>query len=181
MRMFPRATGGILVATIFVALTITPGKVLYAGVASNDERKMAPDFTLTDASGKVIQLSAYKGHVVMVDFWATTCGGCKVEIPWYIEFEAKYRKAGLTTIGVALDEEGWKVVKPFVAEKKINYTIVIGNDDLAGRFGVTAMPVTLLIDRQGRIVDSHAGVVDKDRWESEIRMLLQEKASINGR
>ena len=134
----------------------------------------APDFTLTDSAGSPVKLSAYKGKVVLLDFWATWCGGCKVEIPWYVEFQNKCRNDGLAAIGVSMDDDGWKSVKPFLEEHKLNYPVVIGNDDLGEQFGVINMPLTLLIDRNGKIAESHAGVVDKDNFESKIRSLLHE-------
>jgi len=139
--------------------------------------KPAPDLSLADTNGAPIKLSAYRGKVVLLDFWATWCGGCKTEIPWYIEFQDKYRDAGLFAIGVSMDGDGWKSVKPFLADHKLNYPVVIGNDDLGERFGVINMPLTLLIDRNGNIAQSHAGVVDKDSFESKIRSLLQEDAA----
>src|SRR5258708_14060221 len=108
----------------------------------------AADFTLTHSAGSAVKLSAYKGKVVLLDFWATWCGGCKVEIPWYVEFQNKYGHDGLTAIGVSMDDDGWKSVKPFLEEHKLNYPVVIGNQDLAGRYGGTpSLPITLLIDR----------------------------------
>jgi peroxiredoxin len=136
----------------------------------------APDFALPDSSGAPIQLSAYKGKVVLLDFWATWCHGCQTEIPWYVDFENKYRDAGLSAIGVSMDADGWKSVKPFLAEHKLNYPVVIGNDDLGAQFGLLNMPLTLLIDRNGNIAESHAGVVDKDSFEAKIRGLLQQRA-----
>ena len=136
-------------------------------------RKIAPDFTLTDAQGKPITLSAYKGKVVLLDFWATWCGGCKVEIPWYVEFDTRYRDKGLVVIGVSLDEEGMKIVKPFLEKRHIDYPVVIGSDALGQQFGLQSMPLTLLIDRNGKIAVSHTGIVDKDNFESHIRELLQ--------
>jgi cytochrome c biogenesis protein CcmG/thiol:disulfide interchange protein DsbE len=136
-------------------------------------RKAAPDFTLTDATGRPLKLSSYKGKVVLLDFWATWCGGCKLEIPWYIEFDEKYRDKGLAVIGVSMDEEGMKAVKPFLAEKKIDYAVVIGNEELASRYGLTQMPMTLLIDRDGKIAVSHTGVVNKESFESNIQALLK--------
>ena len=118
-------------------------------------------------------MSGYKGKVVLLDFWATWCGGCKVEIPWYVEFDQKYRDKGLAVIGVSMDEEGMKVVKPFLAQKNIQYPVVIGNDELAKLYNLTSMPMTLLIDRDGKIAVSHTGIVDKGSFESDIQSLLK--------
>ena len=132
----------------------------------------APDFTLVDSNGSSVRLSNYKGKVVLLDFWATWCHGCKTEIPWYMNFKSKYKEQGLAAIGVAMDDDGWKKVKPFVNAKKMNYPVVLGNDSLAKRYGIKALPVTLLIDRQGRIAVSHTGLVDKTVFEEQIQSLL---------
>jgi cytochrome c biogenesis protein CcmG/thiol:disulfide interchange protein DsbE len=113
--------------------------------------------------------------VVLLDFWATWCTGCKIEIPWYIEFQHKYARRGLRSISVAMDVEGWRVVKPYLAAHPINYPIVLGNPTLVKPYSITNMPVTLLIDRTGKIADAHVGMVDKDGWEQEIQQLLSER------
>jgi cytochrome c biogenesis protein CcmG/thiol:disulfide interchange protein DsbE len=163
------------VALVVVSLLASaPASAAVKGVKARDD---APDFSLTDADGKTVKLSNLKGKVVLLDFWATWCGGCKIEIPWYVEFQKKYHAKGLASIGVSLDEEGWGKVRPYLAEHPINYPIVVGDVDLAKKFfNVTAgLPVTLLIDRRGRIAESHQGLVDKDAFERDIRQLLQEK------
>ena len=115
--------------------------------------------------------------MVLLDFWATWCEGCKEEIPWFMEFQNKYMKTGLTVVGASLDDDGWKSVKPYLREHKINYRIVLGTSESAKQFGVDqGMPVTLLIDRMGRIADLHLGMVDKAAFEHEIRILLSEDA-----
>jgi cytochrome c biogenesis protein CcmG/thiol:disulfide interchange protein DsbE len=97
-------------------------------------------------------------------------------MPWYIEFAGKYGKGGLVVIGVSMDEDGWKSVKPFLATMKLNYPVVIGTQELASQFGGgDSMPVSILIDRKGKIADSHSGMVEKDGWEKEIQMLLNER------
>jgi peroxiredoxin len=142
-----------------------------------NSRKTASDFTLSDSKGASVKLSDYKGRVVLLDFWATWCGGCKVEIPWYMEFQSKYKGSGLSVIGVSMDEDGWKSVKPFLEKQPMNYSVVIGNPDLATLYGVDAMPMTLLIDRDGKVAASHVGMVDKNAFESEIQILLKDSAS----
>jgi peroxiredoxin len=148
--------------------------VLPTQVPADNSRKAAPNFTLSDSKGASVRLSDYQGRVVLLDFWATWCHGCKTEIPWYMEFQNKYKDKGLSAIGVSMDEDGWKSVKPFVEEQKMNYAIVIGNEGLAKLYAVDALPVTMLIDRNGKIAVSHAGMVDKEAFENEIRVLLQD-------
>ncbi|WP_047491902.1 TlpA family protein disulfide reductase [Terriglobus sp. TAA 43] len=139
-----------------------------------DARKAAPDFTITDVYGKQVTLSKYKGHVVLLDFWAVNCGGCKQEIPWYVDFESRYGKSGLSLIGLDMYGESPDMVKAFMAQSKMTYPVAIGTDALGERFGLREMPLTLLIDRKGRIAVAHAGVVDRDVFDREIQKLLAE-------
>jgi peroxiredoxin len=168
---------GIVLTTLCLAL---PARAP-ADLTGVNSRKIAPDFTLSDSKGASVKLSDYKGQVVLLDFWATWCGGCKVEIPWYMEFQNKYKASGLSVIGVSMDDDGWKSVKPFLEKQPVNYPVVIGNPELAKRYMVDAMPMTLLIDREGKIADSHVGMVDKDAFEGEIRALLQDSAKNAGK
>ena len=135
--------------------------------------KTAPGFALNDSKGVPIRLSDYKGRVVLLNFWATWCHGCVLEIPWFIEFQDKYRNSGLSVIGVSMDED-WKPVKAYIENKKVNYPVVIGNEGLGKLYGLNSMPMTLLIDRNGKIAASYTGVVDKGVCESKLGMLLQE-------
>jgi peroxiredoxin len=138
-----------------------------------DPRVAAPDFTLTDLSGRTITLSQFRGKVVLLDFWAVECGGCKVEIPWYVAFDRTYRDKGLALIGIDMYGESPDVVRTFMAKAHMNCRVAIGNDALGEQFHVEEMPLTLLIDRSGRIALSHAGIVDKTQFESDIQELLQ--------
>lgn len=150
---------------------VNVGQVSAAGVTLK-YGQAAPDFALQSAGDDEIRLSAYKGQVVLLNFWATWCVGCRTEIPWLIEFEAKYRPKGLVVVGVSMDDDGWKAVEPFIAAKQLNYPIVIGNDGLAKSYGLTSMPMTFLIDRNGKIAATSVGVVDKTACEREISQLL---------
>src|SRR5580692_3467777 len=127
----------------------------------------------TDRRERQIRPSERKGKVVLVNFWATWCGGCQVEIPWFKDLYNERKNAGLDAIGVSLDSDGWTSVLPYLKEKPISYTIVIGNEATANEFHVSAMPVTVLIDRQGKIAATHSGLVAKATYQAEIESLLK--------
>jgi cytochrome c biogenesis protein CcmG/thiol:disulfide interchange protein DsbE len=151
--------------------------VALAALLLLQNNKPAPGFTLKDAQGREVSLASYKGKVVLLNFWATWCVGCKQEIPWFMDFQTKYKADGLEVLGVSLDDEGWKVLKPYLAEHPMNYTVVLGNDDISALYGgIDALPATLLIDRQGNIAYSHNGVVDRTECDKELQALLAPKA-----
>jgi cytochrome c biogenesis protein CcmG/thiol:disulfide interchange protein DsbE len=162
-----------------VVVFLAAGFVLTSNVPANltpaDSRKPLPQVALTDSNGAPVNLAVYKDRVVLLDFWATWCEGCKEEIPWFMEFQDKYNRTGLTVVGASLDDDGWKSVKPYLREHKINYPIVLGTFESAKQFGVDkGMPVSVLIDRAGKIADIHPGMVDKAAFEHEIQTLLRE-------
>ena len=140
------------------------------------ERKAAPQFALKDRSGKIVRLKNYRGKVVILDFWATWCTGCKKEIPWFSEFQRKYGPKGFAVVGVSMDEGGWNVVKPFLAETHVPYRMLLGDDPTARRYGIRNLPDTFLIDRQGRVAAAYmAGLVDKDDVVANITTLLSKQ------
>jgi len=157
-----------------VALLLSVAATMSADVAQPAARQAAPDFTLPTAQGKSVRLSALKGQVVLLDFWATWCAGCKVEIPWFMEFQRTYQSKGLSAVGVAMDEDGWRTITPYLKEHPINYAIVTGDPAIAEHYGVTALPITVLIDRAGRVAATHRGLVDKTTFEKDLRRLLEE-------
>jgi cytochrome c biogenesis protein CcmG/thiol:disulfide interchange protein DsbE len=145
-----------------------------ANVKPDAERKSAPEFSLKDVDGRNVSLAEYKGKVVLLNFWATWCGPCKIEIPWFADFEQKYKDRGFAVLGVAMDEEGWTVVKPYIAESKINYRVVMGNDSVASLYGgVDSLPTTFVLDKDGKIASTHVGLVSKSDYENEIVHLLE--------
>ncbi len=128
---------------------------------------------MADVNGAPVRLSDYKGKVVLLNFWATWCGPCKIEIPWFIEFEKTYKDRGFATLGVSMDEDGWKAVEPFVAQKAMNYRVMVGDDRVAQLYGgIDSLPSTFLIDRDGRIASTHLGLVSKRDYEAEILQLI---------
>ena len=144
-----------------------------AAVKKEADRKLAPDFTLKDAEGKPVKLSDYRGKVVLLNFWATWCGPCKIEIPWFMEFEQQYKDKDFAVLGVSLDEDGWDAVKPYIASRKVNYRVVVGTEQVAQLYGeVDSLPTTFMIDREGRIAAVHIGLVSKNDYNHEILDLL---------
>lgn len=163
----------VLFSLLLLGCSNSSEAVQAAPVKTKAAPKPAPDFTLKDADGRVVKLSDYRGKVVLLNFWATWCGPCKIEIPWFMEFEKKYKDQGFAVLGVAMDEDGWPVVKPYISDNKINYRILLGNDEVATLYGgVEALPTTVVLDRAGKIVGRHVGLVSKSEYEDEIKETL---------
>ena len=174
MSLSLRVFGVCLMALAMTACGVQSEPKAEAAAPKGDpSRKAAPAFSLKDGDGRTVSLSDFKGKVVLLNFWATWCGPCKIEIPWFVEFEQKYKDRGFAVIGVAMDDEGWEVVKPYVAKSKINYRILKGTDEVASSYGgVDSLPTTLVIDQDGRIVSTHVGLVSKSEYEDDIVKLL---------
>ena len=154
-----------------------PQEPARAAVKDSKDRKRAPEFELKDVNGKLVHLSDYKGKVVLLDFWATWCGPCGIEIPWFVEFQRKYKDRGFEVLGVSMDDDGWKSITPFVAEKNINYRILLGDDKTADLYGsVEALPTTFVVDRDGRVASVHVGLASRKDFEDAIEKLLEAPA-----
>ncbi len=153
--------------------TCVAGEARQSPSEQSSNLKAAPDFSLKDANGATVKLSDYRGKVLLLNFWATWCGPCKIEIPWFMEFEQQYKNRGFEVLGVAMDDDGWNAVKPYVADRKFNYRIVLGNDSVAHAYGgVDALPTTFVINQDGKILTSHIGLVNRDDYVKEITSLL---------
>lgn len=147
-------------------------------------RKPAPDFVLLNSVGKPVSLSSFKDKPLLLDLWATKCGGCVKEIPSFIEIHHAYSDSGLAVLGISMDilyedlkgpAEAWALVIPFVKTHKVDYPIVMGDDGITKRYSVNALPVTYLIDRHGRIAATYVGIVDRANVEANIKALLAER------
>ena len=177
-----------LLSAVFVALVASAGavqqKTVQASLQAAADRAAAPAFQLTDAAGKVRHLADYRGQAVVVNLWATDCGGCKAELPEFVKLHQVYKDRGVTVIGVSLDimyedlksaAEGWGRVKPFAASHGLTYPILLDDGSVEKAFKVTALPATYLLDRHGRIAASYIGIVDGANLEGNVRALLAER------
>lgn len=135
----------------------------------------APNFRLPEADGKIIELSKYQGKIVLVNFWATWCPPCRAEIPDFIKVYNQYKSKGFEIIGIALDEKGWSVVKPFMVKMGINYPVVLGTGEVVRAYGgIQSIPTSFLLDKQGNIAGYKVGIIEKAELEGAIEKLLRE-------
>jgi len=170
-----RCAGPAAVVAAILGFSACSTNSVRAGSTKEEEsRKVAPDFSLKDADGRAVRLSEYRGKVVLLDFWATWCGPCKIEIPWFMQLERENKDRGFAVLGVAMDDEGWSAVKPFLKDMAVNYRVVMGDDKTADQYGgIEALPTTFLIDRNGRVAFKHEGLASKKDFQDAIEKLLQ--------
>jgi cytochrome c-type biogenesis protein len=181
----PRSNAGLAILAVVGVILITFGiekaARVRAHVAVSTDMKDSgpePEVQFKDLDGKEISLASYKGKVVLVNFWATWCEPCRIEIPWLIEMQQKYGAKGFTVLGVAMDEEGKSAVAPFLAKEtfdvngkkfSMGYPIVLGSDAAADKFGgLLGYPTSFLISKDGRILKKEQGLIDYDALTKEI-------------
>ena len=169
---------------LLVILTVAALLGLVAVSNRFEASSSAGGATITDLKGKPIDLEPYKGKVVVINFWATWCGPCLIEMPWFIEFQEKYAARGFTMLGIAMDDEGRSVVEPWVAEQRfeangqagaqLNYPMFIGSEPVAEAYGgIIGLPTTLVVNREGKIVNRFIGLASHEKLVAAIENLLQ--------
>ena len=145
--------------------------------------KQAPDFTLHDTTGKKVSLSDYKGKAVVIDFWATWCAPCKVEIPWLAKLNDQYASQGLVILGVSEDDLDQDDKAALIKEKQeiadsaaklgINYPVLLDDKEVSKPYGgIDALPTTFFVDRNGKVIAATIGLVDRDEIEANIKKAL---------
>ena len=180
-----------MVAVVIGALAAACGgrtaKMPDAAACPADAKPANLNFTLKDTAGKDVRLADYKGKVVLLDFWATWCGPCKVEIPGFIELYDKYKSQGLEVVGVVLLDK-FENAKPFAEKMKMNYAVLNGDeqqDAIDNAYGpLFGLPMSFIISRDGRVCQKHLGLPGatkdkdpdaksvKDVFEAQIKALL---------
>ncbi len=133
----------------------------------------APDFTLESLEGKSVRLSDLRGKAVLLNFWATWCGPCKIEMPWFVDFQNQYGAQGLQIVGVAMDDSSKEDIAKFTKEMGVNYPVLLGKEAVGDEYGgVPALPESFLIGRDGKIVDKIIGLRGKAEIEDSIKKAL---------
>jgi thiol-disulfide isomerase/thioredoxin len=162
------------VALAIALVWFAPGLDDHAGEGGAIEGSAAPlDFTLKDMNGIDVKLDSFEGKVLLINFWATWCTPCKAEIPDLVAMQAKY-KGDLVVLGISVDDTAAQI-KPYADEYKVNYRMLVGNkrldvQDALGPLG--AVPVSIIVDRDGNIARKHTGIFTREQLETEIRALL---------
>ena len=169
----------VVIGMVFFAGRRRRARVSGAALQGDGIGTVAPDFILPTVDGKQVKLSSLRGKAVLLNFWATWCAPCKVEIPWFMELEKEYGPQGLVVVGVAMDDGGAKDVVPFAKDMKIDYTLLVGNDAVADQYGgVAGLPTTFYVDREGKIVKKVQGLVSHSEIEEGIKAALGSKSSV---
>ncbi len=164
---------------LLVCLTCLPLLSATTGIVTRDTvvDRPSPALTLKDLTGQKVSLAAFKGKVVVIDFWATWCEPCKTEIPGYIELQNKYGAEGLVVVGISLDKKKPAAVKKFAEEMGMNYTLVMGAIEDLDAFGGDQggdiiLPTTFLINRAGRVIHEKQGLMDHAKYEAIVKAAL---------
>ncbi len=175
----------IVLCLFLLAVAISPAysAEIRAVLQPAGDRKPALDFRLEGTSGKAVKLSAYRGRVLLLDFWATECGGCVKEMPGFMQLAKTYKSKGLATTGISVDvlyedlkstEEAWSRVRPFIQSHRVNYEILMADEKVTKAYDIQALPLTYLIDKRGRVAAVYNGVVDIANVEANLKALLKE-------
>ena len=134
----------------------------------------APDFTLPDLKGKKVQLSSFKGKAVVIDFWATWCEPCKIEMPWLVDLQKKYGPQGLQVLGVAMDDADEQTIQEFARKMGVNYPVLKGTEAVADSYGgLDGLPAAFFLDRSGKIVDVAVGLASQSVLEDSVKRSLE--------
>jgi peroxiredoxin len=139
----------------------------------------APDFTLQSLDGKTVRLSDFRGKAVLLNFWATWCQPCKIEMPWFVDLQKQYGPGGLQVIGVAMDDASPEDIAKFAKDLGVDYPILIGKESVGDAYGgLPFLPATFYIGRDGKVVDKVFGLKGKAEIEDNIKKALAEGQSV---
>jgi thiol-disulfide isomerase/thioredoxin len=142
---------------------------------------LAPDFELQTLDGKNLKLSDLRGKAVLLNFWATYCGPCKVEMPWFVELQKEYGPQGFQIVGVANDDASTEDIAKFAKEMGINYPILIGKDSVSDSYNVSVLPTTFFLDRDGKLIAREFGLQSRSVFVDHIKKAMSQGQAVQAR
>ena len=173
-----------------IVIAVIVAGMLYAGIHAARKNQApgavsgqlrgqpAPDFELKSLDGKNVKLSDFRGKAVLLNFWATWCGPCKIEMPWFVELQKQYGPQGLEVVGVAMDDASQEDIAKFAREMGVNYTILLGTDSVGDRYSVSVFPTTFFVDRDGKLVAREFGLQSRSVFVDHIKQALGEGQAV---
>jgi peroxiredoxin len=164
------AITGMLVFGIKVARR-TPAEPAQARM----QGQQAPNFALQSLEGQTVHLSDFRGKAVLLNFWATWCEPCKIEMPWFVEMQKQHAAEGLQIVGVAMDDSAEKDIADFAHQMGVNYPVLIGKEEVGSAYGgIPFLPATFYIDRDGKVVDKVFGLKGRGEIEDLVKKILNQ-------
>ena len=140
--------------------------------------KPAPDFTLLTPEGKTMKLSDFHGKAILLNFWATWCEPCKVEMPWFVDLQKKYGPQGLQVLGVAMDDASPNAISSFAQKMGVNYPILVGKEEVGAQYGgIDYLPSTFYLSRDGKVIDHVFGLASRSEIEANIEKALNQQVA----
>ena len=171
----------LIVVAMVISIMLVFGiqRVHHSSVPSGKlQGKAAPDFSLPTTTGQTMKLSDLQGKAVLLNFWATWCEPCKVEMPWFVDLQKKYGPQGLQVIGVAMDDASPKDIAAFAQKMGVNYPILIGKEEVGAQYGgIEYLPSTFYISRSGKVVEHAFGLVSRSEIEANIEKALGQQVA----
>ena len=170
----------LLILSLFLSVVLpfqSPAPVAPAAAQEPEKKaavdQMAPPFALKDLRGKTARLESYRGKIVLLNFWASWCVPCQAEMPELVKLQAKYAARGLQIVGITYEPEKPVVVGRIARKHRINYPLLFGDEALSKQYGIEeVLPVTLILDRDGKILDRINGIIYPEEIEQKILPLL---------
>ena len=170
----------VIAMVISVMLVLGIRRVHHSTVvpAGKLQGQLAPDFTLTTPEGKTMKLSDFHGKAVLLNFWATWCEPCKVEMPWFVDLQKKYGAQGFQVLGVAMDDASPNAIASFAQKMGVNYPILVGKEEVGAQYGgIDYLPSTFYINRDGEVIDHVFGLVSRSEIEANIEKALGQQVA----
>jgi thiol-disulfide isomerase/thioredoxin len=169
----------LVAAMLFAGIRLTRNQRANAPAKGQLIGNLAPDFELPTLDGNNLKLSDLRGKAVLLNFWATYCGPCKVEMPWFVELQKEYGSQGFQIVGVAMDDASTEDIAKFAKELGVNYPILIGKESVADAYGgVSVLPTTFFLDRDGKLIAREFGLQSRSVFVDHIKKAMSQGQAV---